>query len=800
MKLKEIIKQKKEKTKNTLFMQQIKYPTTISLLSYGTFGKPVNGYVEINIPFPTFIKKIQLVVVSCFTGVKLTGVTPPPVPPLTIDSNIDQWQRLTSYLSPILTVDCTENIVCERSNLNTSFIKELPPGIHRFPFSFILPQTHCPMLVLPNEERIRFVYEIKAIVYTKVSSFDSDYFPLPMLFHTVPPLQLSPSKVETPFGKDSKVTLTIPKTTYFTGERMDITMTLSLGKPIYRAHLSLVAMYTAPGCIHRITLNSTVIPLGPEPKRFLIDILPSVPPTIVTQFFKFEHFILIEIFTQIGAPLKIFIPVTIITSQDNNIRSYYAKVCGVLLPSTPYFGIHNRPPPPFPSSIIDGLQEGVTEFSGNVWLNHIKRCLQRTKDGDPMDEVYPLFTNSMLPEGWITGNSHNETYYIDVIHKTTSWKDPRDINMIKPQHVLAHSKGVLNILPINAEGLPCCSKKQPEVVVMVFTDFQRVLRTEPAKGSDPTFTPKTLAVELDDLRENVNVFLYVKGNPDIYLGNINIDLTLLPFPSIIEDWFYLQPIPFTDNVTSGRIKLRLAYLEHPMALTEVNPMLLTHVLTSLNSPFFPMTPKYEEEVDKQLKRMENGSIRMIKKEGNRIVLTWERNTGGLVETKYENTNKGSFKERVGQLFTGKKKDAQEEVPLIDVHSLNGNCADDFEQGNDLFETGYVDMGKVTESIINSKDEELKLKASTNTSNFSGSKEPMISPVVVNNNDEVKEIKTVNQINNQEIMTYPILDDIDTGCQDNNNEEIQKEPIVQENLLDLNEVRPDPLKGLFPTKK
>ncbi|ELP84839.1 hypothetical protein EIN_283850 [Entamoeba invadens IP1] len=651
-------------------MQQDYFPTTINLFSFGTFGQPVNGYVEIAVPFPSFIRNIQLTVVSCFTGIKVNTTTPPQVPPMNIDSNIEQWSKLTSYLTPIVQFDC----------LPKNDIQELPTGNHRFPFTFVIPMTNCPMLVIPQEDRIKFVYEIKATVFLKQLQFDSAYYPLPMLFHPIAQLQSPPSQVSTPFNKDSNLKVFIPKTTYFTGERVDITLTLELKKPIYRAALSLVGMYRAPGCVHRITFNSTLIPMTPEPKRFVIDILPIVPPTIITQFFRFEHFVLVELYLQLGPPLKVFIPITVVTSQDPSIKQMYATVSGVVLPKSPFLGINRRPPPPFPSSIVNGMQQGITEEGEIVNLDHKKKTMERNGD---TEEVYPFFMNTMLPENWIIGYNRNERYFIDVEHKVTSWKDPREESAKVPQHVQRHSKGVLNVMAVRYEGISNSSKKEPEVFGMVFTDVERVLKTDVVKGCDGDFGGKTLGVELDNERENVCFFVFVKGKPDVCVGCVNFELSLMPFPSIIEGWFYLRPLAFTDNVSTGRVKLRVAYVEQAMALNEVIAMNIRSVTTSCNVPFYPYTEMYIEEARRQQERMEKGGIRMIKEEEGRIVLTWGK--GELVGEKEK-------------FFSKKSKKHDEEVPLIDLKGKNEEDLKYTEEKNDK-EKAFDNMVAITETLM-----------------------------------------------------------------------------------------------------
>ena len=94
----------------------------IVLLSNGYFDEPVTGSVEIKFPFPTFLSKVTITVVSCFTGIKLPAGPRPqslPIPPLTIDSNINEWNKLTSYLTPVLTYNCTDDGLLKTNDSNT---------------------------------------------------------------------------------------------------------------------------------------------------------------------------------------------------------------------------------------------------------------------------------------------------------------------------------------------------------------------------------------------------------------------------------------------------------------------------------------------------------------------------------------------------------------------------------------------------------------------------------------------------------------------------------------------------------
>ena len=825
-------------------MQQ-RLPTHIELFNYGTFGKTISGYVEICVPFPLFLTKISLTIVQHFTGLKQTqnqnnqnNQNQLQLPNLQIDSNIDNWLKLTSYISPIMTIDIEDNY--DHDGKPKQFLKELQRGIHRFPFSFVLPQNHPPMLIFPHEQRIRFEYQVKATIFSKSVQFDSAYYPLPMLFHSVPQLSSPPVQVDTPFNGNSKLIMNIPKTSYFTGERIDITLSLMLTKNIVKCQLSLVGVYRAPGCIHRIDFNSTNVPLTMGPKRFLIDIIPAVPPSIITPFFRFEHFILVELFLQKDQrPLKVFVPMTIVTSQNDHLKMMYAQFCRILLPNRQYFGIHNRPPPPFPSTIVDGLQECYNDKQEKLWLNHLTKSVHSSKEDEhALEQIYPLYYNSLLPEGWIMGWNRNEKYFIDLKRKTTTWKDPRDESMIKPQHVLSNSKGVLNILPIVAEGLATSLRNVYEIYLMVFIDHQQVLKTELYKTSDPEFEQKTFAVELDGIRENVCIYIFAKGQPDQCIGTVDINLSLLPFPSIIEDWFYLSPTAFSNIVTSGRIKLRLAYLDKPMPLNEVQAMKIDHVMTSINVPFYPFTQQYVDEVRKQTMRMKFGAIKMLAANTERVMLCHDKLSDEEVqqylnqlkeqqsqqmkqsasstksthskdkkkdkskEKKKEKKEKKEKKSFFHKLL--KKNDAEQvEVPLMENESFDFELDDNhYVKNNDLFNQQYDNIVNVTNNLFpqnqpNNQSDQINQQNQTNYHESESSNESNSSDESSSSSVSSSESSKEDQVSQKQQMNVQLFDIGGETTNNNNNSQQNTVQFNQTSLLDLNNDQIDPLKDLYP---
>ncbi|KAL7721457.1 WW domain-containing protein [Entamoeba marina] len=642
--------------------------SSIILSNFGYFNSPVNGFVSCDFLSPTFVSSVVVTVVSRTLLLKNTPMTSPQLPSLANNSNINEWNEMFNLLTPILTQQCID----ENNDPNATL--ECPIGTSRFPFTFSLSNSHIPTLSFPYEQRINFSYQIKATITTTTGTFETDYYLLPMLFHSIPSLQSPPFTNTTPFKKNSSISISLPRTTFFTGERIEATLSLILKTQIHRATLSFVAMYRCLGGIHRMTFNTTMIPLTNQPSRFLIDILPTVPPSIVTQTFRFEHFILIELFIDIGPPLKIFIPVTVVTSQHPQIRDIYMQSIGMSCKQAPFFGIHSRPPPPFPHNINDGFQEGSSDYTKTLFVDHIKRNVHLSKDDDPINDLYPFYESTLLPDGWVIGYNRNERYFIDTKNKSTTWNDPRDQSFKHPQHLLQKSKSVFNILPLCAEGLPTLNKSTPEVYCAIYTEEGKMVKTDTTKSFDPVFKKKTLSIVLDKQRQNVCLYLFAKGKENKCLGYVNLDLSLFPFPSIIEDWFYIFPSPFNSNTTSGRIKLSIAYVDDITDLETVTPTPLTHIITATNTPFYPPTEEYINLAKSHESRYENGNVKMLMNDGGRIFLTHEKKL--LSETKQSQRRKSRS--------NSKKEDS---VPLIEVdynttqYDLMG--ANNFEQFTDV---------------------------------------------------------------------------------------------------------------------
>ncbi|KAL7711575.1 WW domain-containing protein [Entamoeba marina] len=644
--------------------------TKIYFTKFGYFNQPVEGFISLLSPFTTFVSRINIVVSTRSSVHSFIGVSPPPIPALTITSNSKSWVQTSYVITPILTKPCFIQ------NNNPNGLLECPMGETRFPFSFVLPGNNPPSLIILNDQRMQHSYEIKASFATSAGNFDTLYYKLPMLFHTIKNLKSSPVKSITPFNIHDNISISLPKSSYFTGEQIKASVSINLISRICGASIQLVGVFRCPGRIHTIPYNTMLLPiqkLQEQETLFIFDIHPSVPPTIITPTVRFEHFILVEIYYEKQPPSKIHVPISIVTSQLPEIRELYAKSLGVYINKPCDLGIHSFPPPPFPSSIVNSVQKGITMDNQDIYVNHIKRCVQLTGDGDERDDCYPFFESTLLPEGWITGFACNERYFIDTKNKVTTWKDPRDALLKNPQHIIKRRVGAFNILPICAEGLPQLTKGKPDVYCAVYVGHDLIIKTESSKGFDPIFKPKTISIGLQNNRHNVCLYLYAKGKENVCLGVINFDLSFIPFPSIIEDWFYIFPTPFSPNTTSGRIKLRIGYLETSTDLSQSNPMKLDHILTDTNIPFYPVNNNYLIQVQSHESRYEHGHVRMLIREGNSILLI--RDQKKVIE-----------KAKTIKRYNGKKQDL---IPLIETNNNIGERHFDLE--NPINQTYFPSM-------------------------------------------------------------------------------------------------------------
>ncbi|ELP91461.1 hypothetical protein EIN_155880 [Entamoeba invadens IP1] len=572
---------------------------SILLAQYGTAGEPMIGCVKATFTQPIFLQKVYIglqqinMKYGCVenslpkkeTDVESTGLSVPSV-------YRDEFT--------VAMFECDGNYPLGEI--------EFCPGTYQFPFNFTLPPTFPPTLIIPGKP-YQTTYTLKALfIYDDNKRYESGSVDFPILYNCDIPLEI-PTSTTKPIGK-LIVTVAQNRSSYIQGENMDVALSINSLENT-QITLSLIGAFLSGSVCQKVTYNSMEMKVERNvPISNLSIIFPisyTTNPTYVTSSQAFRHFISIKIESSniFSNPEEICFPVKIIARRPSDDKvQLYSKFLGVVI--NPY--VHPsfcegrlEQPPQYPITVQDGVEKIQTTKGQVLFLDHKTRNVLSEKQGEPVQMcVYPLWKSSLLPPGITYGMWRNKECVFDHINKKTFWVDPF-VNL--PQSLLNDSPNAfVSIFVVEALGLRVRgSTNPPTVYAAVFNSYGKMMKSKEVKNTpDPIFNNASFVVNPTTRRKNVIVYLFEKRSlvSDDFIGAADIDLTKLPFPSFIDQWFTLHDSPFGNECITGKVHLKIGYDRIPHKIGDECKEIIQ--FSSLcDVPFYPPTEDMKKQVTTQ---------------------------------------------------------------------------------------------------------------------------------------------------------------------------------------------------------
>ncbi|KAL7714100.1 C2 domain-containing protein [Entamoeba marina] len=493
----------------------------------------------------------------------------------------------------------------ECKGFHSQLFTEYAPGVYYFPFEFVLPANFPPTFVIPDK-KYGYNYFLVASVYSIEKEFTSPQHEFTILYNNdvpnVTPVTMTKSL------EDLIITLNLNQTSYRQGDLINCKMTVIQPRHATKAIcVSLISAYTECVECSRVEFSEPITIDLPSTIQSIFEIqFPvsyKVTPSINNPSNSLYHYISVEIPKTVFHK-QICFPVKIIANRPPTERiaeySQHLQLPICCDPQFPFYDGFKEQPPQYPITIQNGIEAIQTSKGDVLYLNHFKRIVSNNPNGDQaIDIPYPLWKSITLPPGYTYGLYHNKECVFDHINRTVQWTDPFESNT---QSALCDCvNACLSIFVIEAYALKSRDSNKPPTVYACVRDKGGLYQKTPtAKGLDPVFPTNSLYVSVGDFRKNVIVYLFDKKTlkSDDYLGSVNIDLTKLPFSSLIEGWFDLHNSPFGDEAITGKLYLKIGYGAHKTKITDFAQRLLD--FSSLSYvPYYPPTKNTMKQVEEQ---------------------------------------------------------------------------------------------------------------------------------------------------------------------------------------------------------
>ncbi|KAL7712653.1 C2 domain-containing protein [Entamoeba marina] len=568
----------------------------IKLHQYGIAGKIINGNIVVTLSKPIFLQRafVQLEQVD---RKYLCDKFEYPCD----ETHHQVFPQTNASLNTI------EINMFECGGFQSDTITEFGPGTYYLPFEFTLPSDFPPILQIQNKS-YGMSYMLTAIVFeANGKKYCSSPTPFPIFYNCeIPnPLPLTTTK---PLGK-MIIVLTQDHLSYCQGDTINIRLSIFPYPTTTSLVISLISCYNeSTVCLKDIYNSLTVTlktnaPLCDMP--IAIPITYSTPPSVNTTTNSFNYYISISTLEKSTESLASF-PVKIIAHQPPP-QDQQLELTKLNQLSNTFYDGHLEPPPPFPSTSINGF-EMINTTSGILYLNHIHRTVHDNPSSQPLQIPYPLFQSITLHPGFSYGLYHNQLTLIDHNTQTVTWAPTVD----PPPSTLTNSSAtpIVTIIVVSARGLASrFDGKPPCAYCLVQESLTNMTRSKEVKSFDPTFNA-VFYIYPPPSRHNIVVSIFDKRQlgADDFLGSVEINLSRFSFPSFISSWFHLHNSPHGDDGVTGKIFMKVGYSNHPYSNEDIAQQLIEFSSCSI-VPYIPPTEKSKNQAMIQNKiRSKNGDI------------------------------------------------------------------------------------------------------------------------------------------------------------------------------------------------
>ncbi|KAL7721561.1 WW domain-containing protein [Entamoeba marina] len=270
------------------------------------------------------------------------------------------------------------------------------------------------------------------------------------------------------------------------------------------------------------------------------------------------------------------------------------------------YGAHFRPPPSY-QDVCKNFNNGVEMVKINdrtYYINHLTRTTSTTSDSQTDCEYpYPLYSSTILPDGWSLGKIFGEKYFIDHENKKTTWEDPRKQKQGLIPHIQKNTKNSKLVIQVfKAVGLCVLNKNIPDPYVRVRLDEKSWNQTDSYKDQlDIAFNKNNVfEIPLSETRSNVIVYVFdkYKIGSDVFMGGVDINLMYFPQDVIIEDWFPLSCFGDKSKAITGKLYMSVYYKVND-AVQPITQKINGY--SSLDIPYYPKTSIMDTQLEKQRK-------------------------------------------------------------------------------------------------------------------------------------------------------------------------------------------------------
>ncbi|ELP93161.1 hypothetical protein EIN_054460 [Entamoeba invadens IP1] len=212
----------------------------------------------------------------------------------------------------------------------------------------------------------------------------------------------------------------------------------------------------------------------------------------------------------------------------------------------------------------DGTEVVMLSDNTHIKLDHFNRRVLGM-DNIPIDMVYPSFDSFLLNNGLTFGLYKNREIVVDHVAGCAKFTDQVDE---VPQAVkVGSTTAVLTLVIEQTEGIQCQDMSSiGDVTCAVYVDEFSDLKNKRNIQESYSIDEQTMSFKntkfVIDVSQRLNVivsFIRTTREKREIIGFVDLKLSHIPFPSLVEKWFDFMPSPLGEEFYIGRVKMKIGY-------------------------------------------------------------------------------------------------------------------------------------------------------------------------------------------------------------------------------------------------